>query len=144
MEDPGPAHGDVNGDNGYAGFFRHNNQPRFHDASGSLRTVQDVNGDGMILQIIHHGGQRFLTVARGGTPDGTKIHAAVNIGNEIPIAALADHNGRPVTVESFYISDHGNDPLMPNGSDHLVPAFQVLPNSILVDCFDTDGQEVKT
>lgn len=143
MESPSLAHGDVNGDDGHAGFFRHEDQSRLHKTPGPLRPVQNVNGKGMILQIIHHGGQCFLPITRGGTPDGTKIHAAVNIGNKVPIPALADHDRRPVTPKPVCIANHSDDPLMPKGGDHLVPAFQVLPDNVLVDGFDSDGQEVK-
>jgi hypothetical protein len=55
MEGPAPAHGDVDRDDRYAGLFRHDNQSRFHNAPRPTGTVQNVNGDGMILQIVHQG-----------------------------------------------------------------------------------------
>jgi hypothetical protein len=42
------------------------------------------------------------------------------------------------------LTDHGDDPPMSNGGDDLVPAFQVLQDSVPVDGFDPDGEEVKT
>jgi len=100
-----------------------------------------MNGKRMGGKLRNHPGQRLPAPFGTGSAYGTKMEAANQAGDQVPIPALADHDRGTKMSETFGVTEDQKDPLVPEGND-APPAFaDMIQNPLLA--FRTDAHEAK-